>query len=296
MSVIITSSLVIKGNTFIGPNIVTDELDFYFDVGNINSFDNINNNKSTLNNIAKGGGNPYISSSFLVNTGSSTLTNPFTSSFNPNFGGCLYVSRSSVGVVDQANFPAISLQSTLTSTSASNTPLLPSDFCSRYLNGRNKLTLGIWHYRIINTGLSTQGNFFVAPSPSSTADNLFNIYATGNGLVMSANFAYGSGNFTTANSPSGIAERWNYYTCVFNNGLITVYANGVPGTPVTLGGGATTLRNTGARFFIGGSWGGPNSSRMVAYLGPIQIYGKALTQQEILQNYHSMKGRFGIYS
>ena len=152
------------------------------------------------------------------------------------------------------------------------------------------------HYRIINTGLLTQGNFFVAPSPSLAADNLFNIYATGNGLVMNANFAYGSGNFTTANSPSGIAGRWNYYTCVFDNGLITVYTNGVPGTPVTLGGGATTLRNTGARFFIGGSWGGPNSSRMIAYLGPIQIYGKALTQQEILQNYHSMKGRFGIYS
>ena len=38
-SVIVTGSLVVTGSTFVGAGIVTDGLDFYFDVGNINSFD-----------------------------------------------------------------------------------------------------------------------------------------------------------------------------------------------------------------------------------------------------------------
>ena len=284
MSVVVTSSLTITGSTFVGSGVVTNGLDFYFDVGSINSFDYINNNKSTLKNIAKGGGDPYISASFNIRTGSVSEALSPTSSYTPEFGGCLFVSRS---VSSQQNIPAIIMQ---LSTGA---VITNTQFNTRYLNGRSELTLGIWHRVIALNGVTaTQGSLFYAGAVQA-ADIPFNIYAINNGTAASARFGnVTSGQFTTAFSPSGILYRWNYFTITFNNGTLISYANGIPGTPATSD--RTTIRN-GTSFVAGGSAAGPNSNQMIGNIGPIQIYGRALTQQEILQNYHTMKGRFGIY-
>jgi hypothetical protein len=287
MSVVVTSSLVITGSTFVGAGIVTDGLDFYFDVGNINSFDYINNNKSTLRNIAKGGGNPYISASFNIRTGSiSEITSP-TSSYTPEFGGCLFVSRSTGPFPNQYYYPAIIISQT------TGTPITNTLFNTRYLDGRSELTLGIWHrVTTLNEVSTTQGSLFYAGATSST-NRPFDILAINDGVRAQSRFGnITSGQFTTATSPSGILYRWNYFTITFNNGVITAYANGIPGIPQTSD--RTTLRN-GTYFGVGGSSSGPNSSQMIGNIGPVQIYGRALTQQEVLQNYHTMKGRFGIY-
>jgi len=286
-SVIVTGSLVVTGSTFVGAGIVTDGLDFYFDVGNINSFDYVNNNKSTLRNVAKGGGNPYISASFNIRTGSISEVASPTSSYTPEFGGCLFVSRSTTVTPNQHYYPAIIISQT-------SVPVTNTQFNTRYLDGRSELTLGIWHRVIaLNGASSTQGNLFYAGALSS-GNRPFDIYATNDGIVALARFGNTlSGDFVSTNSPAGVLYRWNYFTITFNKGVITAYANGISGTPVTSN--RTTLRN-GTYFGAGGSSSGPNSSQMIGNIGPVQIYGRALTQQEILQNYHTMKSRFGIYT
>jgi hypothetical protein len=289
-SVIVTGSLVITGSTFVGAGTVTDGLDFYFDVGNINSFDYINNNKSTLRNIAKGGGNPYISASFNIRTGSVSETTSPTSSYTPEFGGCLFVSRSTGAGANQIPAPAIIFHQT-------TAPVTNTQFNARYLNGRSELTLGIWH-RVIALGVAgSQGSFFYAGTILS-AERPFDIYAVNNGIQMQARFpniAIPPANpvFSSAVSPAGVLYQWNYFVCVFNNGTITVYTNGIPGASVTVN--QTTIK-PGQSFVAGGSASGPNSNQMIGNIGPVQIYGRALTQQEILQNYHTMKSRFGIYT
>jgi hypothetical protein len=287
-SVIVTGSLVVTGSTFVGAGIVTDGLDFYFDVGNINSFDYINNNKSTLRNIAKGGGNPYISASFNIRTGSISETASPTSSYTPEFGGCLFVSRSAGPSPNQYHYQAILIQQ---STGAVITNTL---FNTRYLDGRSELTLGIWHRVIALNGASTtQGSLFYAGALQS-GNRPFDIPAISNGTIALARFGNTATNsFVSTSSPAGVLYRWNYFTITFNKGVITAYANGTPGTSVTSN--RTTLRN-GTYFGAGGSSSGPNSSAMIGNIGPVQIYGRALTQQEVLQNYHTMKGRFGIYN
>jgi hypothetical protein len=284
-SVIVTGSLVVTGSTFVGAGIVTDGLDFYFDVGNINSFDYINNNKSTLRNVAKGGGNPYISASFNIRTGSISEAASPTSSYTPEFGGCLFVSRSSDG--SQYHYQAIIISQT-------SAPVTNTLFNTRYLDGRSELTLGIWHRVIALNGVTTtQGSLFYAGALSSR-DRPFDILATLDGTIAQARFGNTlPGEFVSTSSPAGVLYRWNYFTITFNKGVITAYANGTSGTPVTSN--RTTLRN-GTYFGAGGSSSGPNSSAMIGNIGPVQIYGRALTQQEILQNYHTMKGRFGIYT
>lgn len=285
-SVTVTGSLAVTGSTFVGSGIVTDGLDFYFDVGNINSFDYINNNKQTLKNIAKGGGNPYISASFNIRTGSVSEVASPTSSYSSEFGGCLFVSRSQMTTPDQYYYPAIILHQT-------TFPVTNTQFNARYLTGKNKLTLGIWHRVItLNGQSSAQGNLFYAGATQS-GNAPFTIYATDVGS-MSIRFPNISTNsFVVGYSPPGVLYRWNYFTCVFDNGVVTAYTNGIPGNPITV---TQTTIKSGTYFAIGGSTSGPNSSRMIGNIGPVQIYGRALTQQEILQNYHTMKGRFGIYT
>jgi hypothetical protein len=290
-SVIVTGSLVVTGSTFVGAGIVTDGLDFYFDVGNINSFDYINNNKQTLNNIAKGGGNPYVSASFNIKTGSVSETLSPTSSYTPEFGGCLFVSRSAGAA--QTNYPGISLEF----NSALNPPITNTSIISRYFSGRSQLTYAFW-YKHTGGNLGRGGNFFKIGSSTSANAPLISWF---NASATSISIVYGfqnptNTNYITLSSTSVSTNNWNYFCVTFNSGEAKAYINGELKGSSTPGYFASTIRSTGTYAFMGGSGGGPNVNSMVGYMGPAQIYGRALTQQEVLQNYHTMKGRFGIYN
>jgi len=290
-SVIVTGSLAITGSTFVGSGIVTNGLDYYFDVGNINSFDYINNNKQTLNNIAKGGGNPYVSASFNIRTGSVSETYSPTSSYSPEFGGCLFVSSSVTSI--QQVYPAIILQSALALIPVTNTLI-----SQRYFSGKSQLTYALWFK---HTGLVTgrAGNAMKVAGISN-ANMVLNSYFNFSS-PNSISLAYGFQNPTNTgviilNTTSVSSNNWNYFCVTFNNGQANAYINGELKGNSSPGYFFPTLKSTGAAAYIGGAASGPNTSAMVGYLGPTQIYGRALSQQEVLQNYHTMKGRFGIYT
>lgn len=292
MSVVVTGSLVITGSTFVGAGTVTNGLDYYFDAGNLRCYDpntTISVPYTPITNIAKGGGNPYVSGGFVIANSSSTALS-YDTLYDPSFGGCLFVSRSGVATTAQATTPAIVMQ-----RDGATTPTafkLPTLFYQRYLAGKSELTLGIWFKRI-----SSNGTMFQMTTTFSDSQP-FSVWVAGDTLAF--RFWQASNSWGIGSTPLGVNGRWNYYTIVFNNGVITGYTNGTPGTPVTLTGGYSIIFPSAAvqnaLFQIGGSNGSPNKGAMIGYLGPAQIYSRALTQQEILQNYHTMKNRFGIYT
>jgi len=69
-----------------------------------------------------------------------------------------------------------------------------------------------------------------------------------------------------------------------------VYINGTSVFTGTGSGNLSTGRIRGSPFFIGGGnssyWGGRNAQ--------VQIYGRALSSSEVLQNYNTQKSRFGL--
>lgn len=294
-SVIVTGSLVVTGSTFVGSGVVTNGLDFYFDVGNINSFDYINNNKQTLKNIAKGGGNPYVSASFNIKTGSIAESLSPTSSYSPEFGGCLFVSRSASPPtpVIQTSYPSISLEF----NSALNPPITNTLIISRYFSGRSQLTYALW-YKHTGGNLGRCGILFRIGALQSANQPLISwLNASATNISITYGFQNPTNtNYITLNSTGVSTNNWNYFCVTFNNGEAKAYINGELKGSSTPGYFASTIRSTGNIAYFGGSGGGPNVASMVGYMGPAQIYGRALTQQEILQNYHTMKGRFGIYT
>jgi hypothetical protein len=281
MSVVVTSSLVITGSTFVGAGIVTDGLDFYLDPGNINSLLNPNFTTTTpINNLTNGAysSSTYIPGLFSISTSSVTNT-----SFNSQYGGCLYVSSSAASNI---NAPFI--------TSSVNT------IDSQYLAGISEVTLGMWYYPLPqpNITYSRIGNLFNGGYNVNT-DKKIAAWINDTGTTSVTFYTTATVSSLTTLGPALQLNKWNYITLIFNQGTAIAYTNGIPGTQIT--GGGLTLRSTNwastaqRTFFIGGKSGGPNSGAMLGYMGPVQIYGRALTQQEVLQNYHTMKGRFGIY-
>jgi hypothetical protein len=88
--------------------------------------------------------------------------------------------------------------------------------------------------------------------------------------------------------PYTVTNRWIHGTVVRNSNQLTVYGNSQPGTPLTITNNLTSTFN----FTIGNSgtfeepWGGNVSS--------VKVYNRALSAQQIQQNYNATKSRFGL--
>jgi len=86
-------------------------------------------------------------------------------------------------------------------------------------------------------------------------------------------------------------DEWHYYVGTYNNEEIRVYKDGVLfDGPLSISGGI--LKTTSVSTTIGFSRN--TSERLSGKLAATQIYNRALSAQEILQNYNAQKGRFGL--
>ena len=92
---------------------------------------------------------------------------------------------------------------------------------------------------------------------------------------------------------SGIDIRdWHYYTGVYNNstGMLYLYVDGVEEDSADIG--SLTLSDDPNSFVIGKR--DVSTDYLNFTLSHAQIYNRALSQQEVLQNYNALKGRFGL--
>lgn len=281
MSVIVTSSLVITGSTFVGAGIITNGLDFYYDPGNINSLLNPNFTTTTpINNLRLGGYSSSLNpTTYVPGSGSIISSSTILTEFDPRNGGTIYISSSAAPSAGAAN-------------------IIQKGIATNYFSNRTQFTLGIW-FQNLNTDFSAGGYGTLFHSLGTQAKySQFQMWVNSNeGL----SFNYSIPDSTTlagsinSNSPL-IKNIWHYYVLTFNNGNIRAYTDNLSptsstGTQSYIKYISTSLLNN----FLFAGKSAPNKGNMLGYMGPVQIYGRALTQQEVLQNYHTMKGRFGIY-
>lgn len=103
-----------------------------------------------------------------------------------------------------------------------------------------------------------------------------------------ARFSIGS---QTALSATVIINNGNWHhivaTCNNTNGFI--YLNGIQNNTASL---TMTGINNSDNLKIGGD--NVSTFYLNGSVGPIQIYNKALSASEVLQNYNALKGRFGL--
>jgi hypothetical protein len=149
-----------------------------------------------------------------------------------------------------------------------------------------RFTVEVWHYY---TGVLTGAAPCIVTETyfGTTGQINFNLGSTLSGAVLRVGY-YNSG-WNESGPYNLTANNWYHIVGNFDGSNFRLYINGV--NLVTTANGGTPASNTGGirlmRRWDGDEyWGG--------HLSTVRIYNRALSDQEILQNYNATKGRYGL--
>ena len=149
------------------------------------------------------------------------------------------------------------------------------------------ITLSAWVYP---TQISTDAYVIsVGGNPSGTARGIRIVSG-----VWSA-IGYGSGgthDFNSTNAP-GIINAWQHVCAVWNGTSVTFYLNGQITASTTCSG---LITPNGSAFYIGSLSWTPGNSVWTGRIACASMYTKALTQNEVKQNYNAQLSRFELAS
>ena len=131
------------------------------------------------------------------------------------------------------------------------------------------------------------------PIPFVTGNTIFITFSSG--TATSGNYVAtvtGTYTFTITAASAATTSGGFYYSHSSNTSTVTAYLNGVQiGSPVT-GNSSNGLNDI--PFVLGRDGGGVAGSNFAGSIALFQLYSKALSAAEVLQNYNATKGRFGL--
>jgi hypothetical protein len=91
------------------------------------------------------------------------------------------------------------------------------------------------------------------------------------------------------------AGQWHFLSMTRSGTTLTVYGDGITNTNTTTGGsGPTTLHLLSVGATINDGDPSPQRDWFTGNISSVQIYNRALSASEVLQNYNATKTRFGI--
>ena len=164
------------------------------------------------------------------------------------------------------------------------------------------LSVMVWVYPIVLDGASFGGYDYswIINKRDNASDRQWQMHfrsiQNDNDFFLRANIWDNTAGTQVSTSLIGTTEifenQWYHCVLTFNssNSEISLYLNGVLEASATLGG--TGNRKTGARdlIFCKAAW--TSSYFLSSNLASTQIYNRALTAEEIKQNYNATRGRF----
>lgn len=224
-----------------------------------------------------------------VPAGTTTPT-PFTSSY---YGGSVY--RDLVGSNNGTlvNYPTYS-GSNSGSLSFNHTDLEYVSFSSssslQFLN-RLPYTLEAWVYPTRNSGAANYTGIFDRESNAGSGRDGYNLYFLGSAgtdtYFFTERFTSGSYNPVSVTLNQSVSvNNWHHIVGTYNGTTLSLYRNGsLVGTPATTTGDITNTSKTLTVGVRGGQYFGGNISNA-------KIYNRALTAQEVQQNFIATRSRF----
>lgn len=154
-------------------------------------------------------------------------------------------------------------------------------------------TLEAWVYPTRNPGANNFTGIFDRESNPGSGRDGYNIYflgsATTDTFFFAERFVAGTnGNTSVTLNQSVSVNNWHHIVATYNGTTLTLYRNGSSvGTPATTTGNIT---NTSKSLTIGVRGGNYFGGR----ISNAKIYNRALSTQEITQNFNALKHRFGL--
>jgi hypothetical protein len=153
------------------------------------------------------------------------------------------------------------------------------------INPGNSLSVDVWFNKISGTGFQgILGNW----NSTGTGDSWLITQDSGNRSSFYIRFNDSSGDVIADTTTTISSNVWYNYTGTFSNSTLSLYRNGI------LVNSKSTLQNTIFQNLLN-VWVGRFSTLYFSGLIPIgRVYNRALSTQEILQNYNATKTRYGL--
>jgi hypothetical protein len=170
--------------------------------------------------------------------------------------------------------------------------LLPTNFFS--FPSLNTFTISLW----LKSSQTTGGTLFgqqIGSNPSTSTGWVPVIYLQSDGKIRIEPFWTSSTSNFILSSHSLNDNNWYNIITTFNSGTNQLYVNGVYNTQQT--GKTLTSFTSTYSYIIGAGYADGRSLGTNYFSGNISnftFYNRALSAEEILQNYNAIKGRFGL--
>ena len=165
--------------------------------------------------------------------------------------------------------------------------------CSDFVSDNGDMTLQLWfnisQYPSVNLGYGLFGG-----------SKYFSESGGGGFMIINRTNGFFGGVFINAVSDTGypvymsnsniLINNWYHTALTYNNGTSNLYFDGQLITTIT----GVTYTSNSINFQLGGVPQGGWEPRMPGKISNAQIYNRALSADEVLQNFNAQKGRFGL--
>jgi hypothetical protein len=162
------------------------------------------------------------------------------------------------------------------------------------MNTGQNFTVSVWMYATL---LGSTRTSLVANSYNYSGGNGWFFCTNAGGAPNSFFLSIGSDSPVKVSSANILTlNTWNYLTAVIRSGgrYIDLYKNGLLISGASTDFGVKTITYTYANFSIGFRDPSATPDPFKGNIGSAQIYNLALTAAEILANYNTTKGRYGL--
>ena len=152
----------------------------------------------------------------------------------------------------------------------------------------NQMTISSWNY----SSNFNQNGFMFEKTTNGIVNTQYSLFYNSSNDIYYRTYGLSTTDLTVNTSTAGVVNnQWNNVVATFDGTIKRIYVNGVlAATSATLSG--TVTQNTTGAAFIGiyGGGGYPFNGR----IAQTQIYNRALTAQEVQQNFNATRSRFSI--
>jgi len=170
--------------------------------------------------------------------------------------------------------------------------------CGQFADNLGEMTAGVW----VNTSIvNPRFAYFIRKilDGNTTAGWALGIWANGTLLFYTQNTGGTVYRFFDVTTPSiSFLGKWSHIFATLTggvNGTINIYINGVSQPLRNLSAGTVTNTSNSEPVVVGGKDGAGNSSAWFpGNIAMACVYNRALSPNEILQNYNSTRSRFGL--
>jgi hypothetical protein len=152
----------------------------------------------------------------------------------------------------------------------------------------NQMTISVWNYA---TNYNQNG-FMFEKTTNGSVNTQYSLFFSGTSIIYRT-YGLSTVDLSVVSTTAGVGNsQWNNIVATWDGTTKKIYVNGILGaTSSTLTG--TVTENTSGAAYVGiyGSFAGYPFNGKIA---TTSVYNKALTAEEIQQNFNALRGRFSI--